>query len=112
MGDVEPRLPRRGRRGDRAFRRVHPARALVLYGALDPHVERAASRALELGADGLLPPGIELEELFDYSFGVLGEVASGAAPPATVEEHVARLRRWAPRLPFWRRQDRPPVDPF
>lgn len=94
------------------FRRAHPARALVLYGALDPDVERAARRAVEVEADGLVPPAIELEDLFEYAFGVLGEVAGGAAPPTTVEEHVARLRRWAPRSPFWRRQGRPPVDSF
>ena len=94
------------------FRAAHPARALLLYGAHDPNVERAAKRAIEAGADGVVPPGTEIEELFEYAFGVLREVASGAEPPRTVEEHVARLRRWAPRSPFWRRQDSPPVDSF
>ena len=87
------------------FRREHPARAALLYGALDYNVERAARKAVELGADGVVMPGIELDEWLEYAFNILREAASGAAPPATVAEHRARIERWAPRSPFWKLQD-------
>src|SRR5689334_17616025 len=49
------------------FKREHATRAALLYGALDYNVERAATRAIEYGADGVILPGIDANEMFVYT---------------------------------------------
>lgn len=93
-----------------ALRRRRPGRAAIYY-AWDYHLERGARRALECGADGLLMPAIDANEMFAYLFAVLRRVGDGAAPPRTVEEHRALLQALAPTSPFWKLQDRV-VSPY
>lgn len=88
------------------FRRRFPEKRAVLYQAWDYNVERAAQRALEYGADGVVMPAIEMNEFFPLLFGVLERAGAGTPRPATVEEHRALLRQFAPRSKFWEIQDR------
>ncbi|MGE0707288.1 MAG: hypothetical protein AB7N76_04945 [Planctomycetota bacterium] len=96
-----------------AIRRVRARaeRAPVLYHAWDYDVQRAAARALEYGADGLVLPGIEANELFAVVLGVLDRATRGVARPASVEEHVALLRQLAPTSPFWKLGGQAPPSP-
>lgn len=76
-----------------------------IYGAWDYNTERAAKRALEYQAHGVIMPGIELNELMQYLFGLLGAVSQGMPVPDSVEEQIVLLRKWAPKSPFWENQD-------
>lgn len=88
------------------YRRLSPRRGMTIYGAWDYNVERAARRAITCGADGIQMPGIYTSELYAYLLGVLGEVQSGAPVPTTVEEHLARLKRYTTdKSKFWEIQD-------
>jgi hypothetical protein len=87
-----------------AVRRLRPD-AAAIYQAWDYHVERGARRALEYGADGVLMPAIDVNEMFAFVLGVLRRRSSGTAPPTTVEEHVALVRQLAPTSKFWGMQD-------
>lgn len=88
------------------YRRLSAQRGLTIYGAWDYNVERAARRAITCGADGIQMPGIYTSELYAYLLGLLGEVQNGAPVPTTVEEHVARLRRYTTdKSKFWEIQD-------
>lgn len=90
----------------RLYQERSTVRRMTLYGAWDYHVGRAVTRALGCGADGISMPGIATDEHYAYVFGVLSEVRAGAAPPATAEAHVDRLRRYtSEKSPFWRQQD-------
>lgn len=100
-----PEHPGEAGRAIGELRRLRP-RAAAIYNAWDYHVGRGAQRALEYGADGVLMPAIDVNDLFRFVFGVLGRVGAGAPPPATVEEHVALVREFAGGSPFWELQDR------
>jgi len=89
----------------RVFREKQRRRAASFYGAWDYNVSRAAGRALEYEADGIVMPGTDANELFTYLLGVLDLVESGSAAPTTLQEHIDRLREFAPASPFWEHQD-------
>lgn len=81
-------------------------RVATFYGVWDYNVERGAKRAIEYQADGISMPGIMTDELFQYIFGVLAEVSEGAEIPTSVEEHLARLKKYTTsKSPFWSQQD-------
>lgn len=84
--------------------RVRPA-AATLYHAWDYDPTRAAQHALEYGADGLLMPAVEANDLLRLVFGALERKARGVAPPADAPAHVALLRQLAPTSPFWQMKD-------
>lgn len=88
------------------FRRRHPNGRAALYQAWDYNVARGAARALECGADAVMMPAIDANEMFNLLFQVLGRVTNGAEPPTSVEEHEALLRELAPNSAFWELQDR------
>lgn len=79
---------------------------VAVYGAWDYNVARAAKRAIEYGADGILMPGIETNDLLQCMMTYLARVQQFAQRPATTEEHEALLRALTPRSPFWKVQDR------
>lgn len=88
------------------FHTVAKYRAMTIYGAWDYNVERAARKAIEYGADGIEMPGMIDSEVFAYLLGVLKEVAEEAPVPTTVEEHIARLKRYTTdKSPFWSQQN-------
>jgi hypothetical protein len=89
----------------RVFQEKQRRRAASFYGAWDYDVARAASRAIEYGADGIVMPGTDANELYAYLFGVMKLVEEGAAVPATAQEHIDRLKEFAPSSPFWTSQD-------
>lgn len=89
------------------FRKHEKVRGMALYGAWEYNVERAAKRAIEYQADGIMMPSIFDKDLYNYIFGVLIEISIGAEIPQTVEEHEERLKRYtSDRSPFWRQQDK------
>lgn len=71
------------------FRANYGDTEVALYNAWDYNVRRAAMRALEYDADGIIMPGIDTAELLDCFI----------------------LRPLTPRSPFWRMQDRV-VSPY
>jgi hypothetical protein len=88
------------------YRAAIPEHRPTYYGAWDYNVERAAKRAINCGADGVEMPGILTDELYIYLFGVMNEVYQGAAIPTTVEEHIARLKKYTTeKSKFWEIQD-------
>ena len=91
--------------GIAAFRVRHPRGRAALYHAWDYNVARGISRALECGADAVMMPAIDGNEMFALLFGVLSRAAEGATPPTSAEEHEALLRAFAPTSPFWTLQD-------
>jgi hypothetical protein len=92
--------------GIRMYRAAIPEHRPTFYGAWDYNVERAAKRAINCGADGVEMPGILTDELYAYIFGVIDEVYQGAAIPTTVEEHIARLKKFTTeKSKFWEIQD-------
>lgn len=88
------------------FRQRQPKGRAALYQAWDYNVGRGAARALECGADAVMMPAIDANEMFNLLFQVLGRVTNGAEPPNSVEEHEALLRELAPNSAFWELQDR------
>ena len=85
----------------RLFRQHRGEKGKVFYGAWDYDAEKAAHRAVEYEADGILMPGIDANELYAYVFGVM----KGAdRKPSTADEHVALLRKYTTNelSPFWR----------
>jgi hypothetical protein len=90
----------------RVFQGKQRKRAASFYGAWDYNVARAAARALEYQADGIVMPGTDANELFAYLFGVMSMVDAGSPPPKTPQEHVDRLKEFVPDSPFWKHQDR------
>jgi hypothetical protein len=90
----------------RLFQEMQRKRAASFYGAWDYDVSRAAARALEYKADGIVMPGTDANELFAYLFGVMSLVEAGSDAPQTPQEHLDRLREFAPTSPFWANQDR------
>jgi hypothetical protein len=88
------------------FRGKQPSR-MTLYHAWDYNLEKASRYALKYCADGLTMPGIDTNELFANLFGVLELVTNGEPRPSTSEEYIARLKKFAPRSPFWSLQDKP-----
>jgi hypothetical protein len=89
----------------RVFQEKQRRRAASFYGAWDYNVSRAAARALECEADGIVMPGTDANELFAYLFGIINLVETGSAAPKTTQEHVERLRLFTPASPFWANQD-------
>jgi hypothetical protein len=89
----------------RVFQEKQRRRAASFYGAWDYNVSRAAARALECEADGIVMPGTEANELFAYLFGVMNLVETGSAAPKTTQEHIERLRLFMPASSFWANQD-------
>lgn len=101
-----PRAPGEAGAVLRLYRDVAERPGMALYGAWDYNVERGAQRALEYRADGVLMPGIDGNEQLGFVLGVLDEVLAGATPLSTVDQHVARLRRYTTeKSPFWKAQD-------
>jgi hypothetical protein len=88
----------------RLFRRDRP-HVKTFYGAWDYDAEKAARRAAEYEADGILMPGIDADELYRYIFAIM---AAKEPPPRTPEEHIARLERHTTKelSPFWRNAKR------
>lgn len=93
------------------FREAYGDTELATYGAWDYNVRRAAVRAIEYQADGVIMPGIATGELLGCFIGYLARVAQYAPRPSTPEEHEAILREFAPSSPFWDVQDRV-VSPY
>jgi hypothetical protein len=83
------------------FSATNRGRGALLYHSWERNAPRAAERALEVKADGVLVAPMMMDDMFQIIFGVLSEVQDGAPVPTTKEEHIARLRRFAPNSPFW-----------
>ena len=95
----------------RFLRAVHGDAEVATYGAWDYNVARAAKRAIEYSADGILMPGIDRGELLQCVMHYLMRVQRFMPRPGTPEEHEAILRPLTPKSPFWSHQDRV-VSPF
>lgn len=98
-------------RAIRLFRESYGDTETALYSAWDYNVRRAALRAIEYGADGIIMPGIDVNELLQCVIAYLHRVAKGLPRLASPEEHEALLRPLTPKSPFWRLQDRV-VSPY
>jgi len=77
----------------------------TFYCAWDYNTERAALRAMEYKAHGILMPGIDLNEFTNYLFNMLALIHQGYEIPTTVEQHQVALKRLAPQSAFWEMQD-------
>lgn len=91
-----------GEAGDaiRLFREKK-TRVKTFYGAWDYDAEKAARRATEYHADGILMPGMDANEMYRYIFAI---ISRDDPPPTTPEQHVELLRQFATKelSPFWR----------
>jgi len=81
--------------------------SMALYSPWSYNVERAAQRAIEYGAQGILMPGINGAEMLKYIIHIGQRTDSGAPIPTTVEEHEELLWECASTSPFWQLQAYP-----
>ncbi|MFO1352300.1 MAG: hypothetical protein U1F68_17160 [Gammaproteobacteria bacterium] len=86
------------------FREYYPGAGIALYGAWDYNVERAAMRALDCGADGVIMPDLGEQELRGYLQGVMDRGKQGKKRPTTVKQHTELLNTYVPNAKFWDHQ--------
>lgn len=90
------------------FRRFHRSDEMAIYLPWALDVQRAAERAVEYGADGILMSGMLTGEMLATLMDALRRVKTNVPKPGTAEEYVRILRQVAPDSPFWEMQGVPP----
>lgn len=87
------------------FRQKSLVRGATFYQPNALNLDEAIRPGLECQVDGVTVRGIETNEFLRYLFGVMREVIEGSQPPATVAEHITRLKKYTTDIsPFWRQQ--------
>ena len=98
--------PKEACRAIELFRKRSSNRAATFYQPRTINVSSACLNAIKCNSDGVVMRGMEANEFLAYLLGVLREVTEGSRPPATVEEHRLRLKRYTTeKSPFWDLQD-------
>lgn len=86
------------------FRAGRETTGLALYGAWDYNVKRAAQKAMQYQADGILMPDMINAEIEQVLVGLRQRLSKKAARPTTVTQHRELLREYAPDSEFWSHQ--------
>lgn len=105
---AQSRIEHNGEAGEaiKLYKQSSKTRLATMYGAWDYNIYRAAQRAIEYGADGIIMPGIMDSDLFRYIFGILTEVSNEAQIPSSIEEHREKLKKYTTdKSPFWSQEN-------
>src|ERR1039457_1676714 len=87
------------------FRQKSLVRGATFYQPYALKLAEAIRPGLDCKVDGVTVRGLETNEFLRYLFGVMREVIEGGQPPATVDEHITRLKKYTTdKSPFWSQQ--------
>ena len=88
------------------FHAKYPGK-MALYSPWTYNVPRAAKRAIEYHAEGIVMPGIDVREMLTYIIHIGQRADNGKRAPTSIEEHEQLLKMSTPKSPFWSLQDKP-----
>jgi len=83
------------------FKEIHGGLNLCLYGAWSHDPETAVRRAVDAGANGVILPEVDAEEMFQYIFALLQAIGEEKKLPETESDILQHLRVAFPNSPFW-----------
>lgn len=86
------------------FQQLRPGQ-VTLYGAWDYHTGRAADRAVEYKAHGLIMPAMDLNAMMRTIFTRLATKIEPDDLPLAHEDYLEHLKETAADSPFWEMQD-------